>query len=56
MVIVLQPQEDAEPILERISQFLAERGLKVSEKKTKVTATTDGFDFLGWHNKSAEQR
>ena len=48
MVIVLQPQEDAEPILERVSQFLAERGLKVSEKKTRVTATTDGFDFLGW--------
>jgi retron-type reverse transcriptase len=30
---------------------LAERGLKVSEKKTKLTATTDGFDFLGWHFK-----
>ncbi|MDD1473571.1 RNA-dependent DNA polymerase, partial [Dolichospermum sp. ST_sed4] len=32
-------------------QFLAERGMKVSEKKTKLTATTDGFDFLGWHFK-----
>jgi hypothetical protein len=38
-------------ILERISQFLAVRGMKVSEKKTKITATTDGFDFLGWHFK-----
>ncbi|BBD70256.1 reverse transcriptase homolog [Nostoc commune NIES-4072] len=27
----------------------AECGLKVSEKKTKLTASTDGFDFLGWH-------
>ena len=35
-------------ILERISQFLAERGMNVSQKKTKLTATTDGFDFLGW--------
>ena len=51
MVFILRPQEDAEQILERISQFLAERGLKVSEKKTKLTTTTDGFDFLGWHFK-----
>ena len=51
MVIILRPQDDAELILKRISQFLAERGLKVSEKKTRLTATTDGFDFLGWHFK-----
>ncbi len=51
MVIILKPKEDAEAILDRISQFLAERGMKVSEKKTKLTATTDGFDFLGWHFK-----
>lgn len=51
MVIILRPQDDAEKILEKISQFLAERGMKVSEKKTKVTAATDGFDFLGWHFK-----
>ena len=51
MVLILHPSDDAEEILERISQFLAERGLKVSEKKTKLTATTDGFDFLGWHFK-----
>jgi len=25
--------------------------MNVSEKKTKLTATTDGFDFLGWHFK-----
>jgi RNA-directed DNA polymerase len=23
--------------------------MNVSQKKTKVTASTDGFDFLGWH-------
>lgn len=48
MVIILRPEDNAEEILKRISQFLAERGLKVSEKKTKLTATTEGFDFLGW--------
>ena len=51
MVIVLRPEDDAMEILEKINQFLADRGMKVSEKKTKITATTDGFDFLGWHFK-----
>ena len=51
LVIILRPQDDAEAILDKISQFLAERGMNVSEKKTKLTATTDGFDFLGWHFK-----
>ncbi len=49
MVIILKPKDDAEAILNKISQFLADRGMKVSEKKTRLTATTDGFDFLGWH-------
>ena len=51
MVIVLKPNDNAETILGKVSQFLAERGMKVSEKKTKLTATTNGFDFLGWHFK-----
>ena len=51
MVIILKPKDDAEAILNRISEFLAERGMNVSERKTKITATTDGFDFLGWHFK-----
>ncbi|MTJ11470.1 RNA-dependent DNA polymerase [Anabaena sp. UHCC 0187] len=51
MVIILRPQDDATKILDKISQFLAERGMNVSEKKTKLTAATDGFDFLGWYFK-----
>jgi RNA-directed DNA polymerase len=51
MVIILRPQDNADAILNRISEFLAQRGMKVSERKTKLTATTDGFDFLGWHFK-----
>ncbi len=51
MVIILRPEDDATVILDKISQFLAERGMKVSEKKTKLTAATDGFDFLGWNFK-----
>jgi group II intron reverse transcriptase/maturase len=56
MVIILKPKDDAEAILDKVSKFLAERGMKVSEKKTKLTATTDGFDFLGWHFKVLSQR
>lgn len=51
MVIILKPQDDARIILDKISQFLAQRGMNVSQKKTKLTAATDGFDFLGWHCK-----
>ena len=51
MVIILRPEDDATEILERISKFLRKRGMNVSQKKTKVTAATDGFDFLGWHFK-----
>ena len=51
MVIILRPQDDATEILERISEFLRKRGMNVSQKKTKVTAATDGFDFLGWNFK-----
>jgi group II intron reverse transcriptase/maturase len=51
MVIILRPEDDAIKILERISEFLRKRGMNVSQKKTKITAATDGFDFLGWHFK-----
>jgi RNA-directed DNA polymerase len=49
MVFILKPQDDAELILAKINIFLSERGMKISEKKTKITATTNGFDFLGWY-------
>jgi 5-methylcytosine-specific restriction endonuclease McrA len=49
--LILKPRDKAEQILEKAKKFLAERGLEVSEHKTKVTATTDGFDFLGWNFK-----
>ena len=35
-------------LLDSTSEFLARRGMIVSEKKTKITAATDGFNFLGW--------
>ena len=49
MVYFLKPQDDAGSVLERVRHFLADRGMNISAEKTCVTASTDGFDFLGWH-------
>ncbi|NMF67458.1 group II intron reverse transcriptase, partial [Brasilonema octagenarum] len=51
MVFFLKPKDDATKVLGKINQFLADRGMNISKKKTKITASTDGFDFLGWHFK-----
>ncbi len=51
MVLILKPKDDAEKIFKDIEKFLADRGLKVKESKTKLVKSTDGFDFLGWHFK-----
>ena len=48
-IFILKPNDNAEEILIKVKEFLAIRGMNISQKKTKVTATTDGFDFLGWH-------
>ncbi|MGA8759922.1 MAG: reverse transcriptase domain-containing protein, partial [Stellaceae bacterium] len=32
-----------------IVSFLKERGLSLSEEKTRITHIDDGFDFLGWN-------
>ena len=39
-------EERVKPLVEK---FLAERGLRLSETKTKVTHIDRGFDFLGWN-------
>ena len=49
MILILKPEDDADKILENIQQFLAARGMEISEKKTKLTTATDGFNFLGWN-------
>ena len=48
MIIILKAHEDADLALEKVKEFLANRGMNVSEAKTKLTAPTSGFDFLGW--------
>ena len=48
MVVILKPEHDTQEILDNIKDFLAERGMEISEEKTRITRATDGFDFLGW--------
>lgn len=35
-------------VIPRITEFLRERGLNLSEAKTRIIHTNDGFDFLGF--------
>jgi len=39
-------EEKVKPL---VQEFLRERGLELSEKKTLITQVTDGLDFLGWN-------
>ena len=49
MIYILKPKDDANKLLLKIEEFLTQRGMNMSQKKTKLTASTDGFNFLGWH-------
>jgi len=47
-IITANTKELAEELKDIVSQFLENRGLTLSEEKTKITHIDDGFDFLGW--------
>ncbi len=51
MIFFIKPEDDSDSILDKIKKFLAQRGMQINESKTKITAATDGLDFLGWHFK-----
>ena len=38
-------------LITEIQRFLEERGMGLSQEKTKLTKSTQGFDFLGWNHK-----
>jgi RNA-directed DNA polymerase len=48
-VVTAPTKEIAEELKFLLSSFLAERGLVMSESKTKITHINDGFDFLGYN-------
>lgn len=47
-VVTAKSREIALQVKEDITQFLSERGLELSDEKTKITDINEGFDFLGW--------
>jgi len=47
-VVFCETQEDAQECARILGEWLAERGLKFSEEKTRVVHLQDGFDFLGF--------
>jgi group II intron reverse transcriptase/maturase len=49
MIFIIKKEENKEEILNKISEFLIENGLKINLDKTKITSTKTGFNFLGWH-------
>lgn len=51
IVFILKPGESSENLLEKVNNYLKERGLKIQETKTQLVSAVDGFDFLGWHFK-----
>jgi RNA-directed DNA polymerase len=48
IIYILKSIDDVIELRNRITKFLAVRGLIISSSKTKLTSTKGGFDFLGW--------
>jgi RNA-directed DNA polymerase len=48
-VVTCTTKEEAERALDLLKPWLAERGLTLSEEKTRIVHIKDGFDFLGFN-------
>jgi RNA-directed DNA polymerase len=48
-VVFCESREDAEAVVGILKEWLAIRGLTLSEAKTRIVHLTEGFDFLGWN-------
>ncbi len=48
-VILTESKEDAEIAKTIIERWLSEKGLALSEEKTRIRHLKEGFDFLGWN-------
>jgi RNA-directed DNA polymerase len=47
-VVFCKTKEDAETVKETLNKWLKERGLELSEEKTRICHLSEGFDFLGF--------
>lgn len=48
-VVFCESKEDAEQSVKILTEWLKDRGLQLSEEKTKVVHLSEGFDFLGFN-------
>jgi RNA-directed DNA polymerase len=48
-VVLCESKAGAEQAIETLTGWLAERGLSLSEEKTRIVHLADGFDFLGFN-------
>ncbi|WP_293083181.1 reverse transcriptase domain-containing protein [Okeania sp. SIO3B5] len=48
-IVTAKDKESLEQVLILIKQWLLNRGLKISEEKTRIVHIKDGFDFLGFN-------
>ncbi|NPE31773.1 group II intron reverse transcriptase/maturase [Methanococcoides sp. SA1] len=48
-IVTTKTKEIAEEVKELIKNFLTDKGLELSDEKTKITHIDNGFDFLGWN-------
>src|SRR3989454_6789604 len=48
-VCFCETREDAEQVQKILVEWLKERGLTLSEEKTRIVHLTEGFDFLSFH-------
>ena len=49
LVVFCESEADAHAAKSEISAWLAVRGLRLSEAKTRIVHLTQGFDFLGFN-------
>jgi RNA-directed DNA polymerase len=49
LVAMCGSREQAEQVKQRLAAWLAPRGLRINEDKTRIVFLDDGFDFLGFH-------
>ena len=48
-IVTGRSKRQLERVKKAINEFLAPRGLRISETKTSIRHITQGFDFLGWN-------
>lgn len=55
-IVTASSKEVLEEIRGMIKEFLAPRGLCLSEEKTLITSIYDGFNFLGWNFRKFKEK